>query len=103
VKFPEKEFEVVYGKLGAYDIKDGARWGFEEARKQMLAKIKKKQQRIREYEINLEAVSVLEGVKEPDIVDWKTELKLTLEWLEGELKVDSASVEADAVKEVGLK
>jgi len=48
VKFPEKEFEVVYGKLGAYDIKDGARWGFEQAKKQMLAKIKENVEALRE-------------------------------------------------------
>ena len=81
-----KELEERFGCLSERD-KRLVVGGFEEAKKLMLAKIKEQQ----------------DVVCRKNVCEKCLGFNACLEWLEGELKGDSASVEADAVKEVGLK
>ena len=74
----------------------GLERGFEEAKKQLLAKIKEQFKKKREYMNSREFdLDYIQGYEQA--------VEVITNELEGELKVDSASVEADAVKEGGLK
>ena len=70
MKFPEKEFRELdvkeYGYVSGRALAS-ARWGFKEAEKQMLAKIKERKKYLDSY-----------GKNNPDLS--------VLKWLEGELK-----------------
>ena len=89
MKFPKEKYEQHFRGWEPLHY-DSARWGFEEAKKLMLAKIEK----------------VRKTYKNRKFLATNAEINavyMVLDELEGELKVDSASREADAVEEVGLK